>query len=62
MQDALADAAAEVRRWAGDGAAIYVCGSLRGMAPAVDAVLERILGRELLEAMAADGRYRRDVY
>ena len=32
------------------------------MAPAVDAVLERILGRDALEAMAADGRYRRDVY
>ena len=62
VQHVLEEAAGEVRKWVGDGAAIYVCGSLRGMAPAVDAVLERILGRDALEAMAADGRYRRDVY
>jgi len=62
VQHALEEAADELRRWVADGAAIYVCGSLRGMAPGVDAVLERIVGRDMLEAMAADGRYRRDVY
>jgi sulfite reductase (NADPH) flavoprotein alpha-component len=62
VQHVLEEAAEQVRRWVGDGAAIYVCGSLRGMAPGVDTVLERILGRDALEAMAADGRYRRDVY
>src|SRR3546814_794060 len=62
VQEALVEAAAEVRQWVAEGAAIYVCGSLRGMAPGVDAALERILGRGLVEAMAADGRYRRDLY
>ena len=46
----------------GDGAAIYVCGSLRGMASGVEEALETILGRSTLDAMAAEGRYRRDVY
>jgi sulfite reductase (NADPH) flavoprotein alpha-component len=32
------------------------------MAPAVDAVLREIVGLDVLEAMAADGRYCRDVY
>ena len=32
------------------------------MAPAVDAVLADIVGRDALEALAAEGRYRRDVY
>lgn len=62
VQHVLAEAASEVRQWVDVGAAIYVCGSLRGMAPGVDEVLERILGRAALEAMAATGRYRRDVY
>lgn len=62
VQHALADAADEVRRWIGDGAAIYVCGSLRGMASGVEEALETILGRSTLDAMAAEGRYRRDVY
>src|SRR3546814_19007582 len=59
VQEALVEAAAEVRQWVAEGAAIYVCGSLRGMAPGVDAALERILGRGTVKAMPADGRYRR---
>src|SRR3546814_12463895 len=59
VQEALVEAAAEVRQWVAEGAAIYVCGSLRGMAPGVDAALERTLGRGLVEAIAAEGRYRR---
>ena len=62
MQHAVADAADEVGRWIADGAAVYVCGSLEGMAPAVDAALASIIGRETLDRMAAEGRYRRDVY
>jgi len=62
VQHALAEAADDVRRWVADGAAIYVCGSLRGMAPGVDEVLQALLGRDVLEGMSADGRYRRDVY
>ncbi len=62
VQDALADAADDLRAWVADGAALYVCGSLRGMAPAVDAVLESVLGSETREALLTEGRYRRDVY
>jgi sulfite reductase (NADPH) flavoprotein alpha-component len=62
VQDALHDAADALRTWVGDGAAIFVCGSLQGMAPGVDAVLRAVLGDLQVERMLADGRYRRDVY
>ena len=62
VQHLLGEAADDLRHWLGDDGAVYVCGSLEGMAPAVDAVLADIFGVEALEAMAADGRYRRDVY
>src|SRR3546814_19425984 len=61
VQEALVEAAAKVRQWVAEGAAIYVCGSPRGMAPGVDAAMERNLGRGLVEELAADGRYRHDV-
>jgi sulfite reductase (NADPH) flavoprotein alpha-component len=44
------------------GAAIYVCGSLAGMAPGVDAVLRATLGDVEVERLREAGRYRRDVY
>lgn len=62
VQDALGAAAPDLRRWVDAGAVILVCGSLQGMAPGVHAVLEKVLGVEALEALAAEGRYRRDVY
>ena len=62
VQDRLREAAAAVRDWAAAGACIYVCGSLQGMAPAVDAELRAALGTALLEQLAEQGRYRRDVY
>lgn len=62
VQHALAEAADAVRQWVADGAAIYVCGSLEGMAGEVNATLQQILGEEALQQLAADGRYRRDVY
>jgi sulfite reductase (NADPH) flavoprotein alpha-component len=62
VQHALRDAADELVRWHADGAAIYVCGSLAGMAPEVDAVLREVLGDAEVEAMLVNGRYRRDVY
>jgi len=52
----------ELRRWVDEGAAIYVCGSLAGMAPGVDAALRGTLGDEAVERLLAEGRYRRDVY
>ena len=62
VQDRLRGQAEEVRLWLEQGAAIYVCGSLAGMAGGVDAALEEMLGRTALDALAAGGRYRRDVY
>ncbi|MEM8511906.1 sulfite reductase (NADPH) flavoprotein alpha-component [Massilia sp. MP_M2] len=51
-----------MRQWVQDGAAIYVCGSLQGMAGGVHDALLEVLGADTVEAMMADGRYRRDVY
>lgn len=62
VQDLLLANASELQRWVGEGAAIYVCGSLQGMAQAVDEILGQILGLELLEQMADTRRYCRDVY
>ncbi|WP_417748666.1 sulfite reductase subunit alpha [Rosistilla oblonga] len=62
VQDRLSEAADELKAWVARDAAIYVCGSLDGMAPAVDAVIRKTLGNALVDQMLADGRYRRDVY
>ncbi|KRG64935.1 sulfite reductase subunit alpha [Stenotrophomonas humi] len=62
VQDALAADALRLREWVEQGATILVCGSLQGMAPAVDAVIIGALGSEAHEALRIAGRYRRDVY
>lgn len=62
VQDLLRSAADEVRRWVDDGAVLYVCGSLEGMAAGVDNALADILGAESVEDLIEQGRYRRDVY
>jgi sulfite reductase (NADPH) flavoprotein alpha-component len=62
VQDVLRDEALRLREWVERGAAIYVCGSLQGMAGGVHEALAAILGAPLLERLAAEGRYRRDVY
>lgn len=62
VQDRLREAAHLLQQWVDDGAAIYVCGSLDGMAGGVAQALSGILGEEVLESMAEQGRYRRDVY
>jgi sulfite reductase (NADPH) flavoprotein alpha-component len=62
VQDVLRDEAARLRDWIERGAAIYVCGSLQGMAGGVHEALQTILGAARLDALAAEGRYRRDVY
>jgi sulfite reductase (NADPH) flavoprotein alpha-component len=62
VQDVLREQAGVLRAWMARGAAVYVCGSLQGMAGGVHAALADILGEEALEALAAEGRYRRDVY
>jgi sulfite reductase (NADPH) flavoprotein alpha-component len=62
VQDAVTHARANIVQWVDDGASIYVCGSLKGMAPGVHAVLADMLGEDRLDSLARDGRYRRDVY
>lgn len=62
VQDRLRAAADDVCRWVDQGAVIYVCGSLNGMAEGVDAALGEILGRERVVMLQECGRYRKDVY
>ncbi|WP_454719028.1 PepSY domain-containing protein [Caulobacter segnis] len=61
VQDVLAQHPDAVRRWMEDDAAIFICGG-REMAAAVDRTLAAILGQDRLDALAAGGRYQRDVY
>lgn len=62
VQDKLRVAADELRHFVQEGASVYVCGSLAGMAPGVDAALRDVLGEAMVNDLAATGRYRRDVY
>lgn len=62
VQDCLRELGASLHDWVEQGAAIYVCGSLKGMASGVDAVLHELLGEQQLQALSLAGRYRRDVY
>lgn len=62
VQDAVRAARGDIVDWVEDGAAIYVCGSLQGMAAGVQAALETVLGEDGLLALKESGRYRRDVY
>jgi sulfite reductase (NADPH) flavoprotein alpha-component len=62
VQDLLAPQADRLREWVAEGAAIYVCGSLNGMAQGVDAALTHIFGRDQLEVLVEARRYCRDVY
>ncbi|CAN5896567.1 sulfite reductase subunit alpha [soil metagenome] len=62
VQHRLLRHADELTKWVQRGAAIYVCGSLKGMASGVDSALRQILGAAELNALSREGRYRRDVY
>ena len=62
VQQRLREAGDELRRWVDEGAAIYVCGSLDGLAPGVDAALCDVLGAGQVAQLREQGRYRRDVY
>ena len=52
----------EVVKWIHQGAVIYVCGSINGMASDVDLALIEILGETTVDELRQAGRYRRDVY
>lgn len=62
VQQRLKERADDIRDWVMQGAAIYVCGSLAGMAAAVDETLREVLGGDALQTLQREGRYRRDVY
>ena len=62
VQDRLRAQPERVREWLDDGAAVYVCGNLQGMATGVEEALVDIVGSARLEALVDEGRYRRDVY
>ena len=62
VQDRMRVKADALRAWIADGAVLYICGSLQGMAGGVEAALEEIIGRAALDDLIETGRYRRDVY
>ncbi|MDR6915337.1 sulfite reductase (NADPH) flavoprotein alpha-component [Pseudomonas sp. 3296] len=62
VQDRLRESADELKQWLADGAVIYICGSLQGMASGVDHVLNEVLGSAEVDRLIEQGRYRRDVY
>lgn len=62
VQDRLRQAGKRVRSWLTAGAAVYVCGSRAGMAPAVETVLQELVGASTLDRLAERGLYCRDVY
>lgn len=62
VQHKLQDNAGILRQWLDEGASLFVCGSLEGMAPGVDGVLRQAIGNDAVESLLVEGRYRRDVY
>ncbi|WP_277372774.1 sulfite reductase flavoprotein subunit alpha [Pseudomonas sp. AA-38] len=62
VQDLLREQHERLHTWLAEGAAIYVCGSLQGMAGGVDTTLRELLGEQVVQELVEDGRYRRDVY
>jgi sulfite reductase (NADPH) flavoprotein alpha-component len=62
VQDRLRQQAERLQSWVIRGAAIYVCGSLLGMAQQVDQTLLELLGEAKLEQLRRQQRYQRDVY
>ena len=72
VQDLMRESAAELWSWLGRGAHVYVCGDAARMAHDVDAALREIVATQgrldaagadaFVAALAADGRYVRDVY
>ncbi len=72
VQHRMLEAGKEIWSWLQDGAVIYVCGDATHMAKDVDAALQAIIAKHgrrsaaqaqlEMHALAADGRYLRDVY
>lgn len=68
VQHPLWEARCDLNAWVQDGAVIYLCGDANAMAKDVHATLQRILGEQgkdgvaALDALRREGRYLRDVY
>jgi sulfite reductase (NADPH) flavoprotein alpha-component len=62
VQDCILENAQQFKKWIEQGASIYICGSLKGMAQDVEAVLIEVLGADLLQQLIEQKRYLRDVY
>lgn len=62
VQHVLLEKSEQLRSWVEQGACIYLCGSLKGMAQGVDDALREILGEAKFEQLRLKQRYRRDVY
>ena len=62
MHHELRDHATLLKSWVEQGAVIYVCGSINGMATDVDHALIDILGEDVVAELRQAGRYRPDVY
>jgi sulfite reductase (NADPH) flavoprotein alpha-component len=61
VQHLVTEHGAEICAWLERGASLMVCGGL-DMAAGVQEALVAICGQEKLDAMTADGLYRRDIY
>lgn len=62
VQDCLTQKSEQLKTWIEQGARVYVCGSLKGMAQGVDQTLLNILGEDSLNELRRQQRYLRDVY
>jgi len=62
VQQQLLAEGARVQEWLARGGRIYVCGSLTGLGQGLDQALQQLLGEPALAELAAQGRYKRDLY
>lgn len=62
VQDQLKTHAEQLKAWVEQGAVLYICGSIEGMAMGVEQALIDILGEAQLDQLRNQERYRRDVY
>lgn len=62
VQDYLAVHQQRLISWLAEGATIYVCGRLQGMGRGVEQMLSQLLGKEQLQTLQQQGRYRTDLY
>lgn len=62
VQHALHSHALRLREWLARGAHLRVCGSRSGMGEGVHATLIELLGEDAVDALVAEGRYRREVF